>query len=253
MAGSYEKSAKPSLIARMLQDIDAIIERDPAARGRLEVIFLYPSFHAVTIYRLAHWFYKKEWFFIARWISQFMRFITGIEIHPGAIIGKGLFIDHGMGVVIGETAEIGNNVTLYHGVTLGGVSPAEESDKQRNLKRHPTLMDNVIIGSGAQVLGPLTIGKGARVGANAVVVHDVPNGETVVGIPAHPAKRDSNKKPCPPLDDSKPAPFDAYGMPMDVSFDCGPYDDHVESLNARITALEKALKLSNSPANKLEP
>nr|WP_259678946.1 serine O-acetyltransferase EpsC [Clostridium chauvoei] len=151
-----------------------ILENDPAARSKLEVFLLYPCIHALIAYRIAHYFYKHKLFFIARLISQISRFLTGIEIHPGATIGKGLFIDHGMGVVIGETAEIGDNVTLYHGVTLGGTG----KDKG---KRHPTVEDGVIIGAGAKVLGPITLGKGCKVGANTVVLKDVPKGATAVG------------------------------------------------------------------------
>ncbi|KEH99235.1 serine O-acetyltransferase EpsC [Clostridium massiliodielmoense] len=157
-------------------DIDNVLENDPAARNRLEVLLLYPCIHALIHYRIAHFFYTKKCFFIARFISQFARFITGIEIHPGAKIGKGLFIDHGMGVVIGETAEVGDNVTLYHGVTLGGTG----KDKG---KRHPTVGNNILIGSGAKILGPINIGDNSKVGANSVVLKDVPEGSTVVGIP----------------------------------------------------------------------
>ncbi|KGM98096.1 serine acetyltransferase [Clostridium novyi A str. 4552] len=157
-------------------DIDNVLENDPAARNRLEVLLLYPCIHALIHYRIAHFFYTKKCFFIARFISQFARFITGIEIHPGAKIGKGLFIDHGMGVVIGETAEVGDNVTLYHGVTLGGTG----KDKG---KRHPTVGNNILIGSGAKILGPINIGDNSKVGANSVVLKDVPKGSTVVGIP----------------------------------------------------------------------
>ncbi len=159
-------------------EIDAIKLRDPAAKSWAEVVLCYPGFHALRLHRLANALWRMDLRLIARWISTLSRFLTGIEIHPAASIGKNLFIDHGMGVVIGETAEIGDNVTLYHGVTLGGVS-------FNGGKRHPTLEDNVIIGAGAQVLGPITVAKGARVGANAVVVRAVPAGETVVGIPAH--------------------------------------------------------------------
>ncbi|AAO34989.1 serine acetyltransferase [Clostridium tetani] len=158
-------------------DIDNIIKNDPAARNSLEVLLLYPSIHAIINHRIAHFFYKKRMFFIARLISQISRFFTGIEIHPGAQIGNGLFIDHGMGVVIGETAEVGNDVTIYHGVTLGGTG----KDKG---KRHPTVGNNVIIGSGAKVLGPIVIGNNAKVGANSVVLKDVPENKTAVGAPA---------------------------------------------------------------------
>lgn len=159
-------------------EIKSIMARDPAAKSWFEVVLCYPGFHAVRLHRLANLLWRMELRLIARWVSTVSRFLTGIEIHPAATIGKNFFIDHGMGVVIGETAEIGANVTLYHGVTLGGVS-------FNGGKRHPTLEDDVIIGAGAQVLGPITIGKGARVGANAVVVRAVPPDQTVVGIPAH--------------------------------------------------------------------
>ena len=158
-------------------DINWILENDPAARNGFEVVLLYPCIHALISYRIAHFFYKHKRFFIARLLSQLTRFFTGIEIHPGATIGKGLFIDHGMGVVIGETAEVGDNVTLYHGVTLGGTG----KDKG---KRHPTVGNNVLIGSGAKVLGPINIGDNAKIGANAVVLHDVPEGATAVGLRA---------------------------------------------------------------------
>ncbi|NLK94437.1 MAG: serine O-acetyltransferase [Clostridiales bacterium] len=158
-------------------DLDRVLENDPAARSKLEVFILYPCIHALISYRIAHFFYRHKRFFIARLISQLSRFFTGIEIHPGATIGKGLFIDHGMGVVIGETAEIGDDVMLYHGVTLGGTG----KDKG---KRHPTVGDNVVIGSGAKILGPIKIGRNAKIGANAVVLRDVPEGATAVGSPA---------------------------------------------------------------------
>lgn len=158
-------------------DIENVMKNDPAARTKLEVLLLYQSIHVLIFYRIAHGLYKIKLFFLARLISQLGRFFTGIEIHPGAKIGKGLFIDHGMGVVIGETAEIGDNVTIYHGVTLGGTG----KDKG---KRHPTLGNNVIIGCGAKILGPISIGDGAKIGANSVVLKDVPKGKTAVGIPA---------------------------------------------------------------------
>jgi serine O-acetyltransferase len=160
-------------------DIDSMMARDPAARSRLEVILCYPGFHAVLIYRLAHGAWRRGFHLLGRWLSHLGRFLTGIEIHPGAEIGQRLFIDHGMAVVIGETAVIGEDVTLYQGVTLGGTS-------LKGGKRHPTLQDNVIVGAGAQVLGPITVGTGARIGANAVVLKDVPPNATMVGIPARP-------------------------------------------------------------------
>ena len=164
--------------------LNSIIKRDPAARDKLSIILTYPGVKAVFFHHLAHKVWNYNFFLIARIISQFSRFMTGIEIHPGAKIGKNLFIDHGMGVVIGESSEIGDDVTLYHGVTLGGISPSEHSDNQRNSKRHPTLRNNVIVGSSAQVLGPITIGKCARIGANTVVLKDVPDNATMVGNPA---------------------------------------------------------------------
>jgi serine O-acetyltransferase len=166
------------------EDIDATMARDPAARSRFEVALCYPGFQALLIYRLSSAVWRRGFRLTGRWLSQVGRTFTGIEIHPGATIGRRFFIDHGMGVVIGETAEIGDDVTLYHDVTLGGVAPAVDSDSQRNQKRHPTLMDGVIVGSGAQVLGPITVGRCARVGANAVATKDVPEGATVVGVPA---------------------------------------------------------------------
>ena len=158
-------------------EIDNILKNDPAARSALEVILLYQSFHAIIAHRIAHYCYGKRLFFLARFISQFSRFFTGIEIHPGAKIGKGLFIDHGMGVVIGETAEIGDNVTIYHGVTLGGTGKDVG-------KRHPTVGSNVVIGAGAKILGPVYVGDNSRIGANSVVLIDVPDYATAVGIPA---------------------------------------------------------------------
>jgi serine O-acetyltransferase len=165
------------LFKNLKYDLNRVMENDPAARSRVEVFLLYPTIHALIAYRIAHLLYTKRLFFLARLISQVSRFFTGIEIHPGAKIGKGLVIDHGMGVVIGETAEIGENVLLYHGVTLGGTG----KDKG---KRHPTLGDNVIIGAGAKVLGPIYIGSNSKIGANSVVLKDVPEGATAVGIPA---------------------------------------------------------------------
>ena len=158
-------------------DLERVLKADPAAKSKIEVLLLYPCIHALIAYRASHFFYKHKRFFIARLISQLARFFTGIEIHPGAIIGKGLFIDHGMGVVIGETAEIGDNVTIYHGVTLGGTG-------KHKGKRHPTIGNNVLIGTGAKVLGPITVGDNAKIGANSVVLHNVPEGATAVGIRA---------------------------------------------------------------------
>ncbi len=185
------------MFKRVLEEIDAVFARDPAARSRLEVFLCYPGFHAMVFHRLAHKLWQRNFRLLARWLSLFSRFFTGIEIHPGARIGRRFFIDHGMGVVIGETATIGDDVTIYHDVTLGGTS------FEKGI-RHPQLGNNVIIGAGAQLLGPIQVGNNARIGSNAVVVKDVPAGATMVGVPAHVAETKIlpvNKQ------------FDAYGTP----------------------------------------
>lgn len=164
------------MFSTLRRDIDAIKSRDPAARSSWEVLLCYPGLHALWFYRVSHWLWTHEWYLLGRWFSQVGRLFTGIEIHPGAKIGRGLVIDHGMATVIGETAEIGQDVTLYHNVTLGGVSLKRE-------KRHPTVEDHVVVGAGAQVLGPIVIGTGSRIGANAVVVKDVPPDSVVTGVP----------------------------------------------------------------------
>ena len=164
--------------------LESIIKRDPAARSKLSLIRTYPGVKAVFLHRIANFFSIAKFHLVARIISQFSRFLTGIEIHPNAKIGKNLFIDHGMGVVIGETSDIGDNVTIYHMATLGGIAPSINSDNQRNVKRHPTLKENVVVGSGAQILGPVVVGKNAKIGANAVVTKDVPENAVMVGIPA---------------------------------------------------------------------
>ncbi|MBW7572626.1 serine O-acetyltransferase [Caproiciproducens faecalis] len=176
------------MFKNLKEELDSILDRDPAARSRLEVYFLYSGFKAVRAYRRAHWFYQRNMKFIARYLSQRARHKTGIEIHPGAQIGKGLFIDHGMGVVIGETTVIGDNCTLYQGVTLGGTG-------KDHGKRHPTLGDNVMIGSGAKVLGPFRVGDNARVAAGAVVLDEVPDNATAVGVPAR-IVRLNGVRPC---------------------------------------------------------
>jgi len=223
------------MFKNLREDIDAMIARDPAARNRLEVALLYPGFQAVLFYRVSHAFWVRDWRFIGRAISQIGRWLTGIEIHPGAKIGRRFFIDHGMGVVVGETSEIGDDVTLYHGVTLGGVAPSVDSHSQREQKRHPTLDDGVIVGSGAQVLGPVTVGCGARIGANAVVTKNVPPCVTMVGIPARTVQA------------SKASPEDqrfvAYGTPTGdipdpVARALDGLLNEVQILRARIHALE---------------
>ena len=168
--------------------LESIKSRDPAAKSVLSIVLTYPGVKAVFFHKFAHLFYVAGFDLIARLIAQTIRFFTGIEIHPGAKIGKNLFIDHGMGVVIGETSEIGDNVTIYHAVTLGGSSPSIDSERQRHEKRHPTIGNDVVIGSGAQIIGPVKVGNGARIAANAVVVKDVPENATMVGIPAKAVK-----------------------------------------------------------------
>ena len=172
------------MFKNVIQEIDSIIDRDPAAGSRLGVVFLYPSFHVMVFYKTANILWRYNLKFISRLIMHLARIFTGIEIHPAAKIGSNFFMDHGLGIVIGETAEIGENVTIYQAVTLGGIMPSVESDSQRNQKRHPTIGNNVIIGSGAQILGPINVGDNARIGANSVVSKDVPSDVTVAGIPA---------------------------------------------------------------------
>ena len=168
--------------------LESIKKRDPAAKSILSIILTYPGVKAVFFHQVSNFFYKAGFDLIARIISQTIRFFTGIEIHPGAKIGKNLFIDHGMGVVIGETSEVGDNVTIYHNVTLGGSSPSIDSERQRHEKRHPTIGNDVVIGSGAQIIGPIKVGNNSRIAANAVVVKDVPENATMVGIPAKAVK-----------------------------------------------------------------
>ena len=168
--------------------LESIKKRDPAAKSIISIILTYPGVKAVFFHQISNFFYKAGFDLIARIISQTIRFFTGIEIHPGAKIGKNLFIDHGMGVVVGETSEIGDNVTIYHNVTLGGSSPSIDSERQRHEKRHPTIGNDVVIGSGAQIIGPIKVGNNARIAANAVVVKDVPENATMVGIPARAVK-----------------------------------------------------------------
>ena len=187
----------------MNEFLDSIIRRDPAAKSHLSVLLTYPGVKAVFLHKFSNKIWKMKFYLLARIISQIARFLTGIEIHPGAIIGKNLFIDHGMGVVIGETSEIGDNVTLYHAVTLGGVSPSIDSDSQRLSKRHPTLKNNVVVGSGAQILGPIIIEENAKVGANAVVLKNVPKDAVMIGIPA----KNINEK-----DKVKDEKFRPYGV-----------------------------------------
>jgi serine O-acetyltransferase len=222
------------MFERIKEDIQSVFHRDPAARNRLEVITNYPGLHAIWIHRLSHRLWKANWKWLARSISTFSRWLTGVEIHPGAKLGRRFFIDHGMGVVIGETAEIGNDVTLYHGVTLGGTSWTAG-------KRHPTLEDNVVIGAGAKVLGPITMGKGAKVGSNSVVVKDVPQGATVIGIPgrivmpvtAHESQKNGQREKI-----ARKYGFDAYAVALDnpdpVANAIGLMLDHVHLIDTKV-------------------
>ncbi len=205
----------------LAETVRAYRERDPAARSNLEVVLCYPGLHAVLIHGVSSGFWRHGWYTLGRFVSHLGRFFTGIEIHPGAKLGRRLIIDHGLGVVIGETAEIGDDVYIYHQVTLGGTS-------SEHGKRHPTVGDNVIIGAGAKVLGAINIGEGARIGANAVVIAPVPAGTTVVGIPARPVDR-TEKKPR----------FDAYGTPCDPCLD--PLLHEVDLLRSELTELENRI------------
>ncbi|MEW6764215.1 MAG: serine O-acetyltransferase [Pseudomonadota bacterium] len=223
---------------RIREDIRSVYDRDPAARNALEVLTTYPGLHAVWMHRMSHWLWQRRLRWLARWLSTLARWFTGIEIHPGARIGRRLFIDHGMGVVIGETAEIGDDCTLYHGVTLGGTSWKEG-------KRHPTLKDNVVIGAGAKILGPITLGAGSRVGSNAVVLKDVAPGDTVVGIPGRVVKKHDEA-------DQKRAAmaqklgFDAYGvaqeMPDPVAHAINCMLDHIQVLDTRVEQLSSQIR-----------
>ena len=223
------------MFSRLRDDIRAVRSRDPAARSTASIIFCYPSVHAMMFYRVANRLWRWRLYFLGRYVSAIGRWMTGIEIHPGAKVGRNVFIDHGMGVVIGETAEIGDGVTLYHGVTLGGVAPSVDSDSQRDTKRHPTLEEGVIVGSGAQILGPITIGANARIGANAVVTRDVPDGATMVGIPA---RQVIKEKACK-------EGFAPYGTPLGDLPDPAARAiqglmDQVTTLAARVQELEEA-------------
>ena len=223
-------------IKKFLKEIDTIIERDPAAESRLGVIFLYPSFHIMIFYKLANTLWRYNLRFIARLIMQIGRMLTGIEIHPAAKIGCNFFMDHGLGIVIGETTEIGENVTIYQGVTLGGVMPSIESESQRNQKRHPTIGNNVIIGSGAQILGPIKVGDYARIGANSVVSKNVPSNVTVAGVPA----REFSKS-------SKLEKFKAYAVSTNE------IDQREKTLNLlieKVKTLEKKIKSLENNKNK---
>lgn len=232
---------KTMIFKTLSEDIAAFRSRDPAARSALEIMLCYPGFHAIVVHRLAHWLWNIKLHTLARFISYLGRIVTAIEIHPGAVIGRRFVIDHGTGVVIGETSIIGDDVTLYHSVTLGGTSPAVDSHNQVGQKRHPTVKDRAIIGSGAAVLGPITIGECARIGANSVVTKDVPDSMTAVGIPA---------KVIMPKDKRKSQEFQPYGTPADSP---DPVQQTLESLRGqvstlmeRVEELEQQLQLQSS-------
>ena len=215
-------------VNNFFKEIDSIIARDPAAGSRLGVVFLYPSFHAMIFYKIGNAFWRYNLKFLARLIMHFARIFTGIEIHPAAKIGSNFFMDHGLGIVIGETTEIGENVTIYQGVTLGGIMPSVESDLQRNQKRHPTIGNNVIIGSGAQILGAINIGDDARIGANSVVSRDVPANVTVAGVPAREFARSAKKET-----------FKPYAV---SDSDADPREKALVSLLKKVENLEKKIK-----------
>tara|TARA_A100000164_G_C21868019_1_gene753593 strand:- start:684 stop:1376 length:693 start_codon:yes stop_codon:yes gene_type:complete len=216
------------IIKNIFKEIDSIIERDPAAGSRLGVIFLYPSFHVMLFYKIGNVLWRYNLKFLARLIMHFARIFTGIEIHPAAKIGSKFFMDHGQGIVIGETAEIGENVTIYQGVTLGGIMPSIESDSQRNQKRHPSIGNNVIIGSGAQILGAINIGDNSRIGANSVVSKNVSPNITVAGIPAREFARSVKKET-----------FKPYAI---SDGDADPREKVLETLLKKIESLEKKIK-----------
>ncbi len=222
----------------LMYDAKSIASRDPAAKSTLEVVLLYPGFHALVYHRIAHWFYKKKRFFIARFISQFGRHFTGIEIHPGAKIGNGLFIDHGMGVVIGESAEIGDNCTIYHGVTLGGTG------KDKGRKRHPTVGNNVLIGAGAKVLGPFNIGDNSTIGANTFVSFEVEPYSTVVGVKGRTVKKAGKRVDCPSES------LDQIHMPDPLSQEICKLANRLQHFENMVCGSERASSGNSQPLNK---
>ena len=231
------------MFERMREDIQSVFHRDPAARNAFEVVTCYPGLHAIWLHRVAHALWGAGWKWLARLVSNFGRWLTGIEIHPGARIGRRFFIDHGMGIVIGETAEIGNDVTLYQGVTLGGTS-------WNKGKRHPTLEDGVVVGAGAKVLGPFTVGAGAKVGSNAVVTKAVPAGATVVGIPGRIIVKSDDEQEAKRQAMAEKLGFDAYGvgpdMPDPVARAIGQLLDHLHAVDGRLEGMCSALKALGS-------
>ncbi|GAB6033884.1 serine O-acetyltransferase [Galenea microaerophila] len=235
------------MFKRIKSDIQCVFERDPAARNTFEVLTTYPGLHAILWYRLAHKLWQWNWKWLARWLSTLARWLTGIEIHPAAKIGERFFIDHGMGVVIGETAEIGDDCTLYHGVTLGGTS-------WQAGKRHPTLGNGVVVGAGAKVLGPITVGDDARIGSNAVVLKTVPPGRTVVGVPGRIVVRNQDEKMRRRKQMAEKIGFDAYGVGQEVEdpVEKAIYSllEHVQSQDEKLAALSEQVKaLGGEPVN----
>lgn len=227
------------MFKRLREDIACVFERDPAARTRFEVFTLYPGVHAMLAHRLAHRLWRNNFKWLARALANLSRLFTGIEIHPGAVIGRRFFIDHGMGVVIGETAVIGDDCTLYHGVTLGGTS-------WQKGKRHPTLGRDVVVGAGAKVLGPIEIGDGARIGSNAVVVKSVPAGATAVGIPGRIIEPPENATAQRRADTAKRIGFDAYGATRDapdpIANAINRMLDHIHTMDQRVEAISQVLE-----------
>lgn len=226
------------MFERLREDIQSVFHRDPAARNAFEVLTCYPGMHAIWLHRAAHCLWKKDWKWLARLVSNFGRWMTGIEIHPGAKVGRRFFIDHGMGIVIGETAEIGDDVTLYQGVTLGGTS-------WNKGKRHPTLEDGVVVGAGAKVLGPFTVGAGAKIGSNAVVTKAVPAGATAVGIPGRIIVKTDVEQEARRKAMAEKIGFDAYGvsedMPDPVARAIGQLLDHLQAVDGRLEGMCGAL------------
>ncbi len=229
------------MFERIKSDIKCVFERDPAARNTFEVLTTYPGLHAILFYRMTHWLWLKNWKWLARWLSGLARWLTGIEIHPAAKIGKRFFIDHGMGVVIGETAEIGVDCTLYHGVTLGGTS-------WKGGKRHPTLGNGVVVGAGAKVLGPITIADNVNIGSNAVVLKSISEGHTVVGIPGRVVDRDKTQKEKRRQKMAKKIGFDAYGVDADME---DPIERAIYSLLEHIQVQDEKLQLLSVEIEKL--
>lgn len=221
------------MLGTIKEEINVVFERDPAARSVIETIFTCPGFQAIVFHRFNHWLWNNKLHFLARLAAHIARFMTGIEIHPGAVIGRRFFIDHGMGIVIGETSEVGDDVSIYHGVTLGGTT-------WNKGKRHPTLKNNVVIGAGAKILGPITVSEGARIGCNAVVVKDIPEGATVVGVPGHVVvKKDTSDKSEQREAMAKKIGFEAYAESKDMS---DPIQNALDSILDHMQRVENELE-----------